>query len=338
LQRILNTIQALNASAHSEKDRTMGRLTGYLQARFREHCPPDWECGSEARLLGKELAKILGYAPRSDVVLTNCSSRARLWIEFEVSRADPVANHAKFATAHLFQPQVPNDVFVSMVSRHVDRGRRNLAANTIRLMRRVGMQAIQTILFPTLNGPEVQRFNQMSASDLAKGGPDVRPEIERVFAVTTPQGTAGDHRIFLAAEIVDVLLNAQAWNREVATPAGRKQWGRRRVQYFVGVPYSEEFAPCKFCAFLPIIQPGHSTPDGDSSRMTLHLYVQLDESEPRFDGNVAQRHLTNRLGMVPATPDVHPHVFEQFKEWLASVEDLITVPPKGATILVPPET
>jgi hypothetical protein len=31
-----------------------------------------------------------------------------LWIEFEVSRADPVANHAKFATAHLFQPQRPD--------------------------------------------------------------------------------------------------------------------------------------------------------------------------------------------------------------------------------------
>jgi hypothetical protein len=28
----------------------------------------------------------------------------RLWIEFEISRADPVANHAKFATAQLFQP------------------------------------------------------------------------------------------------------------------------------------------------------------------------------------------------------------------------------------------
>src|SRR5437660_6301228 len=141
--------------------RAMGSLTGYLQDRFRAECPPGWTCESESRLLTRELEAILGYAPRADVVLTERAPDRRLWIEFEVSRADPVANHAKFATAHLFQPQAPNDVFVSMVSRHVDRGRRNLAANTIQLMRHVGMQAVQTVLFPALNGPDVQRFNQM---------------------------------------------------------------------------------------------------------------------------------------------------------------------------------
>ena len=314
----------------------MGALTGYLQERFRAGCPPGWECQSETRLLTRELASLLGYSPRADVVLTEGTGGRRLWIEFEVSRADPVANHAKFAAAHLFQPQAPNDVFVSMVSRHVDRGRRNLAANTIQLMRHVGMQAIQTVLFPALTGLEVQRWNQMGKDDLRRLDPDVQPEIERVFAVTTPQAEAGDHRIYLAGEVVDVLLNARQWNDEVATPSGRRQWGRRRVQYFVAVPYSGEFAPCKFCAFLPIPSPQAAGQLPGTSRMTLPLYVQLDESEPRFDGNVAQRHLTKRLGMVSKTTADDPRLATEFKRWLKSVGGLITVHSRGPVFLVPP--
>jgi hypothetical protein len=138
--------------------------------------------------LTQELEAVLGYAPRADVVLTECATGHRLWVEFEVSRADSVANHAKFATAHLIQPQAAGDMFVAMVSRHVTRGRRNLAANTIQLMRHIGMQAVQTVLFPTLAGIELQRFNQMSKDELRRTGPDVEPEIDRVFAVTTPPG------------------------------------------------------------------------------------------------------------------------------------------------------
>lgn len=315
----------------------MGTLTGYLQEMFRGTCPPGWDCQHETRLMTRELEAILGYAPRADVVLTENAVSRRLWIEFEVSRADPVANHAKFATAHLFQPQAPDDIFVSMVSRHVDRGRRNLAANTIQLMRQIGMRAVQTVLFPNLNGLEVQRYNQMSKNELRNVGPDVRPEIERVFAVTTPQGAVGDHRIYLAGDVLDVLLNARGWNREVATPLGRELWGRRRVQYFVGVPYSGEFAPCKFCAFMPVSPVKTSTGLTDTLRMTLELYIQMDESEPRFDGNVAQRHLTKRLGMVPRTPAEHTQMAERFERWLTAVADLIIVHSRGPVFLLPPD-
>ncbi len=199
------------------------------------------------------------------------------------------------------------------------------------------MQAVQTILFPALNGPEVQRFNQMSKDDLRKMGPDVQPEIERVFAVTTPQGDAGEHRIYLAGEVVDVLLNARAWNREVAMPTGRGLWGRRTVQYFVAVPFSAEFAPCKFCAFLPIRRGQPSSAGGDTSRMTLEFYVQLDESEPRFDGNVAQRHLAKRLGMVAKTPADDPQTAALFQQWLATVADLVTVSSREPVFLLPPD-
>jgi hypothetical protein len=316
----------------------MGRLTSYLQEQFRALAPAGWACQPEGQLLVPELVTILGYAPRADVVLTCQADGRRLWVEFEVSRADPVANHAKFATAHLFHPQAPSDVFISMISRHVDRGRRNLAANTVHLMRRVGMNAVQTVLLPHLQGPEIQRFNHMSSDELHGSGPDVRPEIERAFAVSSPHAAAGDHQIFLAGEIVDVLLNARAWNEAVAVPEGRALWGRRRVRYFVYVPHSALFAPCKFCAFLPVRQWGTGIGVTDFSRMTLELYAELDEREPRFDGHIAQRHLTRRLGMVPQSPDQNPDLRGPLDRWLASVSDLITVDSRGAICLCPSES
>jgi len=70
---------------------------------------------------------LFGYTSRADILLTKDDGSRRLWIEFEISRADPMANHAKFATAHLFSRQLQTDCFISMVISHVVRGRRNLA-------------------------------------------------------------------------------------------------------------------------------------------------------------------------------------------------------------------
>src|SRR5436190_187749 len=137
----------------------MGALTVYLQREFERQCPSGWVSHKEVRLLPADLEDLLGYAPRADVLLQRSDGTRRLWIEFEVSRADPVANHAKFATAHLFQPQLASESFVAMVSPHVARGRRNLAANTVAVMRHVGMSAFQTVLLPQLTGAEVQRLN-----------------------------------------------------------------------------------------------------------------------------------------------------------------------------------
>src|SRR4051794_15587467 len=67
------------------------------------------------------------------------------------------------------------------------------------------------------------------------------------------------------------------------------------------------------------------------------LYVQLDESEPRFDGNVAQRHLTKRLGMLPKTPAEDPETAELFQQWLNRVADLIIVASRGPVFLLPPD-
>src|SRR5438128_7180232 len=112
----------------------MGTLARYLQHEFRTACPAGWRCTTECHLLDSSLRKVLGYSSQADVLLEREDGKRRLWIEFEVSRADPVANHAKFATSNLFCPLGEGSTFISMVSPHVQRGRRNLAAATIHLM------------------------------------------------------------------------------------------------------------------------------------------------------------------------------------------------------------
>lgn len=60
---------------------------------------------------------MLGYLPKADLMLRNQETSQRIWIEIEVSRADPSANQVKFGSAHLLDPLPPEDAFVSLVSR-----------------------------------------------------------------------------------------------------------------------------------------------------------------------------------------------------------------------------
>ncbi len=235
----------------------------------------------------------------------------RLGIEFEVSRADPVANHAKFATAHLFQAQPETDSFVSMVSTHVNRGRRNLAANTVLVMRHIGMSAFQTVLFPRVAGEEVKRLNHLQVAALGGAGLPVSEEIERALSVSQPLGSACGKRIHLVDDLLEVMLNLLRWNTEMATPEAEAVWKRRTVTYFVFDPRTRQFAPSKFCAFTAVPEVTGIEMAGkgaDNARgvyqtsMTLTLYGQLDQSEPLFDGGRAQQHLTRGLAMIPQTP------------------------------------
>lgn len=85
----------------------MGTLTPFLQHEFRRLCPAGWQCSHEVDLIPPALAAELGYTARADVLLEQSDPHRRIWVEFEVSRADPVANRAKFATSHLFDPRPP---------------------------------------------------------------------------------------------------------------------------------------------------------------------------------------------------------------------------------------
>ena len=275
--------------------------------------PARLDLRAEVPVLDPQLAKLFGYAPKANVVLERADGTRKLWIEFEVSRADPVANHAKFATAHLFQPQRASETFVSMVSSHVTRGRRNLAANTIFLMRHIGMNAFQTTLLPGLPPAEIRRINQLEKHLIAGLNLDARQEIARAMIVSEALAMKGRHSVFFVGDLLEVMCNLQYWNRSLLTDDGRKLWGCRRVSYFVFDPRTKLFAPSKFCAFRPITSDGPDAAQIPASNMTMDLYCSLGEEDPRFDGNRAWRHLRDHLGMslqvIAATPHCR-HIFK----------------------------
>jgi hypothetical protein len=315
-------------------------LAFYLQQEFIRRAYPGWVCRRETHILPEHIENFLGYAPRVDVLLERQDGSRRLWIEFEISRADPVANHTKFATAHLFEPQKNTDTFISMVSPHVARGRRNLAANTILLMRLIGMSAFQTVLFPQMSREEIQRLNHLDLATLTSIGIAIEPEIERAMSVSETILTASARRIHFVGDMMDVMLNLQQWNKDLDTTEGQELWGKRTITYFVFDPLSKSFAPSKFCAYIAIssVLPTTITKLGIVNRaeMTVELYVTLDGSDSRFDGRRAQNHLTQSLAMIPRRMNESPEIATIFNQWLNRHSDSVTVHPKGAVFLLPP--
>lgn len=286
--------------------------------------------------MSRELERALGFGARADVMLARRDGSRRLWIEFEISRADPVANHAKFAAAHLFEPRPTSDTFVSMVSSHVTRGRSNLAASAVYLMRAVGMSAFQTHLLPDLTPDRVHDLNQLPFDELLREGTlDVAPEIDRAVSVTAPVTEQRGHRIHFAANLFEVMLNVNAWNQSILTTQGAQQWGRRTVTFFVFSPKSGDFAPSKFCAFVPI----GSGPAASrlASSMEMATYASLDESETRFDGHIARRHLTSRLSMTASLLSLcAAETRRDFDRWYGRIEPYVKIHPAGPRIIVAP--
>lgn len=315
----------------------MGSLTGFLQAEFIATSPTGWRCRSEVHVLSPPFRELLGYAPRADVLLEREDGSRRLWIEFEVSRADPVANYAKFATSHLFEPQPRTDTFVAMVSSHVARGRRNLAANTILLMRHIGMSAHQTLLLPHLGPAEIKRLNHLPLDQLARESLDTRSELDRALSVSEPVATTDEYRIHFVGDLLEVFCNLQRWNRETKTDTGRSCWTKRPFLYFVYDPESKQFAPAKFCAFLDASHKSRDEAYAAQMIMTMELYTSLDESEPRFDGNRAQVHLRKNLGMKLVTPDESPEIKKHFDRWLRANAAFVTIYARGPRFLAPPD-
>ena len=313
----------------------MGHLATFLQQAFTQHCPPGWTARSEAQLLTGEWPQVLGYAPQADVLLTHEDGR-RLWIEFEISRADPVANHAKFATAHLFQPQSESDAFLAMVSPHVTRGRRNLAAHTIWLMRYAGMRAYQTPLLPHVTPQEIKRLNHLDLAALTGARLNIKAEIQRALAISETLARLEDTTIHFVSNHTELILNLHQWNEELETEAGRSLWGRRTVTYFVYDPVSQRFAPSKFCAYVSVPVTKQFTLPISGATMTLARYAQIDHGEPIFDGQRAHRHLTRNLALLLAPISAQPTLLAQFQQWQRQHQAAVTVHPSGPKFLVPP--
>ncbi|MCW3052999.1 MAG: hypothetical protein JWN14_2169 [Chthonomonadales bacterium] len=318
----------------------MGTLTPFLQNEFERLCPVGWMCRREVRVQSEKLGRMLGYAARADVLLQRIDGSRRFWIEFEISRADPVANHAKFATGHLFEPQAPEDIFVSMISPHVARGRRNLAANAISLMRCVGMNAFQTVLLPHNPGIAIQQLNETPVAQLSMKNLPVQEELARIFAITQAVTSLGTSSIHLVGDLTEVLLNLRQFNLDLETSEGRALFGRRTVTFFVYDRVTKMFAPSKFCAYTAIPDV-HGEINGNlasryRAEMTVAFYAQLDETDRKFDGRVARLHLEKRLAM-SLRPLHEIHGLEAaFASWIHHHRENITVHPSGAQFLLPP--
>ncbi len=314
----------------------MGQLASFLQEAFVVLPPSGWGARREMRVLSNEFEQLLGYSPRADVCLEMEDASRRIWIEFEISRADPVANHAKFATAHLFKPFETSDTFVSMVSSHVARGRRNLASNTVHLLRHVGISAFQTVLLPNIEPEEIERLNHSSRDSLRASNLDVPRELNRVFQIVEPVIADERHRIHFASELFDVIRNLHSWNSEVSQPGGAELWKRRTVTYFVFDPVSKLFAPSKYCAYSIPVRSSPVSTISASGLMNMQTYCTLDETDRRFDGNRARTHLLTNLGMTLTAADKSPEIGLVFNTWLSMRATSISVHPSGAKFLVPP--
>jgi hypothetical protein len=318
-----------------------GRLARFLQLSFeRESARLGWSCSIEAPLIDAHAARRLGFNPRVDVLLSRPDDDRRIWVEFEVSRADPVANQAKFASAAFFEGCGSGDAFVSMASRHIAPGRKALMATTAMFMRSVGIPAFQVDLLPDADGPTIKALNASSPQVLEGATLDVGAELDRVIAVADAKLVAGWHRIHMADNAFTVSANVRTWNAEVADPVLMRRWAKRRVRYLAFDPASRLFAPSKFCAIVPATTgalEGRSflsvrEPPGG---MTSEIYFSLGEQDPRFDGHVARVHLERRLRFRAIAVSALPvGMAEAFQRWRTTFSETISVP-RDAVVLGP---
>lgn len=310
-------------------------LAAYLQHSFLHNVPNGWRGFAEHPVFSDQLKKELGFCPRVDVMLERLDGRKRIWVEFEISRADPGANHLKFAVHHVFSPQPDSDTFVSMVSNHVPKGRSNLGASAILLMRRVGMNAFQTPLLPQLSGARVKELNHLSIDDLAGQYIDSIGEMERALLFADPFARQDNTAVFYAGNELEVSMNVREWNKDVRLASNADSWGLRTITYFVHDSASHLFAPSKFCAFVPVWSRINGVDASEAERstsMTVSIYCALDQAARRFDGGVAQSHLQRRLGYrAVRLGDFSKR--DLFLEWLESCRSLIRVRNNNPVIL-----
>ena len=276
---------------------------------------------------------MLGYRPIVDLVLTNLGSRQRLWIEIEISRADPVANHTKFASAHLLHPIDHEDAFVSLVSNHVTRGRANLAAHTVYLLRTSGIRAFQMPLLNDFTGARICGINQgrIPLSELPT------PDLNEVIGLTRPVVNDLNSEIYYATNSLEVILNVRQWNDDAQHDEGKFRWGSRRVKYLVYDKRTGLFAPSKFCAYTRIRKPTdlptllHFNP-----AMTIDAYSRVPQDHGIFDGQKAWQRLSKIGFHKVKAADAKGSMHERLTHWCAANSNLITIDPNQCEILREP--
>jgi hypothetical protein len=312
----------------------LGNLAKILQEEIERIQPWGMNVKTEFKLLSAELEKTLGFSPRVDLLLEKEDGSLRYWIEFEISRADPVANHTKFATSCLFQPFSPNNVFISMASNHVARGRNNLGASTIALMRHTGIMAFQTTLLPQFEAKEIKRLNHMSLEQIRNIKLEVEPEIDRIALISESLANLKGRKVHFAANPFEVYLNLHNWNLYIDKERCQEIWKKRTIKYFVFNPWTKQFAPSKFCAYTIVPEINKNSNQNkrntlENFSMTIPLYSEIDQNISIFDGQKARLHLTKNLGfsLIHANEDEKTNTY--FNEWMKSQDKILNVAQDG---------
>jgi hypothetical protein len=298
------------------------QIASELQRRWVEAPPAGWSAAEEQDLLLPVDRRLLGYRPVADLVLTHHSTHQRLWIELEISRADPVANHTKFASAHLLRPFSRQDAFVSLVSNHITRGRANLAAHTTYLLRQSGLRAFQMPLLGELSADQICAMNQgvRPLSELPT------PDLQKMIELTQPVLEQAHVSIYYVTNSLEVCLNVRQWNQDAQCDSSRAVWGLRRVKYLVYDNRTQLFAPSKFCAYSRMRPPEPGAASVDFTPvMTIQAYASVAQDERIFDGTRAWKCLS-RIGFkkVPAH-EASPVLRQRLQAWKELHADLVHV-------------
>lgn len=284
-----------------------------LQQRWVARPPAGWIASREVGVISPSESRMLGYQPKADLMLQNRSTHQRVWIELEISRADPAANQMKFGSAHLLNPLPGGDAFVSLISRHIATGRSNLAAHATWLLRANGMRAFQMPLLPELDALTIKRLNQgeVSLDHLPT------PDLVEILLATEPVGNSEGSGIYRVTNRLEVVLNIHQWNKDMAREDNRAAWGRRRVRYFVHDPHSGLFAPSKFAAYTRIPKsPSADEPLPYNPAMTVRAYSKIPHDTPIFDGRKAWQKISSLGFQVTKAQDCPMAIQKQFRSWL----------------------
>ena len=306
-------------------------LAETLQRRWVKEPPAGWVASREVAVISALEGRILGYQPKADLMLQKTSTRQRVWIELEISRADPAANHMKFGSAHLLNPLPASDAFVSLVSRHIAPGRSNLAAHATWLLRANGLRAFQMPLLPELDALAIKRLNQGEVP------PDhlPTPDLGEILLGTEPVGSSDGSGIYRVTNRLEVILNIHQWNKDMADGDARTAWGRRRVRYFVHDSISNLFAPSKFAAYTRIPKtPSADEPLPYNPAMTVRAYSKIPHDTPIFDGRKAWQKISSLGFLVRRASECPALIQDHFRAWAGTHAASLDIDFDQAEILI----
>jgi hypothetical protein len=315
----------------------MGSLAPYLTRSMEAHLPAGWAGTAEARVFTPRQASEFGFQGACDLLLENQQECRKVWIEFEISRSDPVANQVKYAVRHVVSPYSAKESFISMGSTHLAPGRKLLLQANVHVLRRLGMRAFHLPLLPHLDGPEIQRLNQLDQGLLDRENLPVKKDVERLLAVIEPIASRGGIDAHYIGDLSEALLNVRRWNEQMTLEKNQRKWGKRTVTFFATDPTEKLFAPSKFCAYQISGDTDKKQDNELPGAINISNYVRLGEQNPKFDGRLARLHLEKRLGMqlLEKGSLEETTIHKIFKNWLPKQEKYIRLHPKGPKFLVP---